>query len=111
MIPNRNTILRFMLVAVSASVFIFCLAAFMAFLEFGLPDTDLPPYPAPTTLQRVDDAIGFIATLPSSAIGLYCTKCDIKLPVDVRYLLLVAPGLFWASVFEMLYRTCKRYVA
>jgi hypothetical protein len=114
MIPSHKSIVRFILVAVFVSLFVLCLGDIMSMVEFGifhLPDTDLPPYPKPTILQQVDDTILFIAMLPSSACGFICAKLGIIMPKSLAVFLLITPGLFWASVFELVFRVWKRRVA
>jgi hypothetical protein len=105
---------RFVLVAIFASLFLLFLSCAMVCLEFGvfeLPDTDLPPYPTPTVLQRVDDAILFIGILPLSILGIVCNKFDINPPNAFWCVMLITPGLFWASVIELFIRVWRRRVA
>jgi hypothetical protein len=101
---------RFFFVA----IFVYLLGFAIIFLEYGVfefPDTDLPPYPAPTALQVVCDTLLSIVGLPIAAFGFLCDKLGVEPRGVFCYLLLLTPGLFWAFIVEFLIRARRRYVA
>ena len=85
--------------------------ALLEIAVFRFPDLDLTPFPAPTVLQRVCGAILFIVTLPLPILGFICNKLDIQLPESLLYALLITPGLFWATVINLLSRARRRRAA
>ena len=76
---------------------------------FNFGDSDLPPYKPDPPFERVcNDAYAFVA-LPLPIVAFICARFGMVDPPEIiLYPLLITPGLFWASMVELLFMAKRR---
>jgi hypothetical protein len=102
-LSRHKRIVRFVVVAVFVTIVVcFVFPMFEAMLNFG--DSDLPPYQPDTPFEKICNGAWLIAALPVFAFGsiLHTFGMDPNPPQVVLAFVFITPGLFWASLLEIL---------
>jgi hypothetical protein len=111
-IKSHPRITRFILVSVGITFVGFLLFTFLAFGVFNFGDSDLPTYHPDTTFEKIFDGIWGIILLPLIILGFVYGKFGANLnpPGIIVCFFLFTPGLFWATVVELLFKLKKRRI-
>jgi hypothetical protein len=115
---NQKRIWRFIIIVfcvliVAYSVVPYIVAIFIrlgliTFPDIGDNDPQANPQPPDSLLGTILMAIWKIVLFPACVVEFFCAKTGINPRGIIQSFLYISPGLFWASLVELLFMTKKR---